>query len=63
MAAIRAVPQELLLIFESAAFLHTQNPDRRRLAYRFIFDNGVRNACYCEHAAEIERMRRDFVLP
>ena len=63
MAAIKAVPQELLLIFESAAFLHTQNPDRRRLAYRFIFENGVRNACFCEHAAEIERMRRDFVLP
>ena len=63
MAAIKAVPQELLLIFECSGFLHTQHPDRRRLDFRFIFENAVRNACFCEHAAEIEQLRREFVLP
>ena len=60
MAAVKAVPQELLLIFESAGFLQA---GKRRISSYFILENGVRNAYFCENAAEIAGARRDFTLP
>ena len=60
MAEVRKVPQELLLIFESAGFLQT---GKRRISTRFILENGVRNAYFCEHASELAEARRNFVLP
>ena len=60
MAAVKAIPQELLLIFESAGFLQA---GKRRISSRFILENGVRNAYFCEHAAEIAQKSREFVLP
>ena len=60
---IMADPQfiyELLLIFESAGFLQA---GKRQISSRFILDNGVRNAYFCEHAAELAAARRDFILP
>ncbi|MBP5531515.1 MAG: sugar phosphate isomerase/epimerase [Lentisphaeria bacterium] len=60
MAAVKAIPQEQQLIFESAGFLQA---GKRRISSRFILENGVRNAFFCEHAAEIAQKRREFVLP
>lgn len=60
MAAVRAVPQELLLIFESAGFLQA---GKRRISTRFILENGVANAYFCENAAAIAEARRNLVLP
>ena len=60
MAEVKKVPQELLLIFESAGFLQA---GRRTISSRVILENGVRNAYFCEHAAEFAEARRNFVLP
>ena len=60
MAEVKKIPQELLLIFESAGFLQA---GRRTISSRFILDNGVRNAYFCENAAAIAEMQRKFVLP
>ena len=60
MAEVKKVPQELLLIFESAGFLQT---GKRRISTRFILENGVRNAYFCENAAALAEARRNFVLP
>ena len=60
MAEVKKVPQELLLIFESAGFLQA---GKRRISSRYILDNGVRNAYFCEHAAEIAEANREFTLP
>ena len=60
MAAVKAVPQELLLIFESAGFLQA---GKRRISSRFILENGVNNAYFCENAAAIAEARRSFTLP
>ena len=60
MAAVKAVPQELLLIFESAGFLQA---GKRRISSRMILENGVNNAYFCENAAAIAQARRNFVLP
>ena len=60
MAEVKKGPQELLLIFESAGFLQA---GRRTISSRIILENGVRNAYFCEHAAEFAKARRNFVLP
>ena len=60
MAEVKKIPQELLLIFESAGFLQA---GRRTVSSRFVLDNGVRNAYFCENAAALARQERDFVLP
>ena len=60
MAEIRKIPQELLLIFESAGFLQA---GKRQISTRFILENGVRNAYFCENAAAIAEARRKFILP
>ena len=60
MAEVKKVPQELLLIFESAGFLQA---GRRTISSRIILENGVRNAYFCEHAAELAEARSNFVLP
>ena len=60
MAEVKKIPQELLLIFESAGFLQA---GRRTISSRFILDNGVRNAYFCENAAAIAEMQQRFVLP
>jgi len=60
MAAVKAMPQDILLIFESAGFLQA---GKRKISSRFILENGVANAYFCEHAAEIAQKRREFVLP
>ena len=61
MAAVKAVPQELLLIFESAGFL--QGARKRRNPTSFFLENGVRNAYFCENAAAIAEAQRNFILP
>ena len=61
MAEVKAVPQELLLIFESAGFL--QGARKRRNPTSFILENGVRNAYFCENAAAIAEAQRSFILP
>ena len=60
MAAVKTVPQDLLLIFESAGFLQA---GKRRISSSFILENGVNNAYFCEHAAAIAQARKNFVLP
>lgn len=60
MAAVKSVPQELLLIFESAGFLQA---GKRRISSFFILENGVRNAYFCENAAAVAEARRNFTLP
>ena len=60
MAEVKKVPQELLLIFESAGFLQA---GRRAVSSRFILENGVRNAYFCENAAALAEARSRFVLP
>ena len=60
MAEVKKIPQELLLIFESAGFLQA---GRRTISSRFVLDNGVRNAYFCENAAAIAQARKNFVLP
>ena len=60
MAEVKKIPQELLLIFESAGFLQA---GRRTVSSRFVLDNGVRNAYFCENAAALARREREFVLP
>ena len=61
MAEVKKVPQELLLIFESAGFL--QGARKRRNPTSFILENGVRNAYFCENAAAIAEAQRSFILP
>jgi sugar phosphate isomerase/epimerase len=60
MAEVKKVPQELLLIFESAGFLQA---GRRAVSSRFILENGVRNAYFCENAAALADALDNFVLP
>ena len=60
MAAVNSVPQELLLIFESAGFLQA---GKRRISSFFILENGVRNAYFCENAAAVAEAQRNFTLP
>lgn len=60
MAEVKQLPNEALLIFESAGFLQT---GKRLISGSRILENGVRNAYFCEHAAAVTEALRKFTLP
>ncbi len=60
MAELKKIPRELLLIFESAGFLQA---GKRKISTRFILENGVRNAYFCENAAAVTDAIGNFTLP
>lgn len=60
MAEVKKLPNEALLIFESAGFLQA---GKRVISTRHILENGVRNAYFCENAAAVTEAIRKFTLP
>ena len=55
MDAVRALPHDVLLIFEVFGFIRAPQWQSRRLAPDVVFRSYERNVFYLENAAEIQR--------